>query len=93
MCGLPLELAPSIVYEFQTYLSQKDPNNANYGDDYHFGRIDNLIQARCNAIFQITSWLGLKAEYTYRQNIDNIAPEYNSFVSQEGGAGIVLNYR
>ncbi|MBI5476044.1 MAG: hypothetical protein HY964_04830 [Ignavibacteriales bacterium] len=102
LVNLPFTLRTNFTYEYQKYLSQKNPidtldrlgNPLSYGDKYHFGRIDKYYKISTELSYLIAKKIDLYLSYYYARNRTNLSEtnDAGSFQSHQVGAGMRLSF-
>jgi hypothetical protein len=102
LVNLPFTLRTNFTFEYQKYLSQKNPidtldrlgNPLSYGDKYHFGRIDKYYKISTELSYLITKKMDLYLSYYYARNRTNLSEtnDAGSFQSHQVGAGMRLSF-
>lgn len=99
---IPISLKCNLNYEFQKYLSSKNPidtvdrlgNPLSYGDKYHYGRKDKYYKLSTELSYDLTKKIDLYFLYQYSRNKTNL-PETNdagSFQTHQVGGGVRINF-
>ena len=106
LLNLPAKISNDFSYEHQAYLSEKkyvhidsvdvfnNPIIIDYGDKYHYGRIDNLYRISTEVSYRFMRAFNVFLQYVWEQHRTNLpeTSDAGSYQDHQIGGGVEYSF-